>query len=69
MFDKELLKRMKYSRCECPVDVRPSLGIVNGVCPRHSGSRLLIDGVPVEIYGRVLEAKKKKVENTDSDRV
>lgn len=59
MFDEEILKRMSYSKCDCPPDYKKGLGIVNGICPNHDKSRLLLDGIPIEAYKKIMETKKK----------
>lgn len=53
---KEILTHLEYSACDCEVDYKPELHVVNGKCPNHPKSFLLVDGVPVEFYERV--AKK-----------
>lgn len=57
---KELLKHLKYSRCDCPIDFRKTIGVINGRCPRHSDSVLLVNGLPYEFYKAL---HKKNAEN------
>jgi hypothetical protein len=47
MFTEQVLKHLSY-KCGCPLDIRESLGIVNGICPTHSDGVLLFDGVPLK---------------------
>jgi hypothetical protein len=55
---KELLEHLSYSKCDCQIDYREELGIVNGVCPKHLGSVLMVNGVRMEAFKRALEQKK-----------
>lgn len=55
---KDLLERLSYSKCDCPVDYREEIGIVNGVCPKHPKSNLLVDGIRIEIYQKVMQQKR-----------
>lgn len=55
---KELLEYLSYSKCDCPIDYREELGIVNGVCPKHSGSVLMVNGVRMEVFKKRLEQQK-----------
>ena len=65
MLEKEVLERLSYKNCNCEIDVRNDIGIVNAICPNHYGSILMFDGVPVKDYLRLLE-KKKKLANKKS---
>lgn len=58
---KDLLERLSYSKCDCPVDYREELGIVNGVCPNHKDSVLTVNGIRMEVFQR--EMQKRKVDN------
>lgn len=61
---QDLVEYLNYSKCDCAVDYREDLGIVNGVCPKHSNSELLVKGVRVNVFLRELE--KKKLDKRDS---
>lgn len=52
MLNKEILDRLSYSKCDCPIDYRANLGVVNGICPKHPESKLLIDGTYAEAKRR-----------------
>lgn len=58
---KDLLEYLSYSKCDCPVDYREELGIVNGVCPVHKDSVLMVNGVRMEVFQR--EMQKRKLDN------
>lgn len=62
---KELLERLSYSKCDCPIDYREEIGIVNGVCPNHKDSVLMVDGVRMEVFQR--QARKKSFDRKPSD--
>lgn len=49
MLNKELLEVLSY-KCGCPLDIRESLGIVNGICPTHPKNKLLYDGMDLATY-------------------
>ena len=62
---KELIEHLSYNGCNCPVDFKEDLGIVNGVCPRHKKSVLLVKGVRVEVFLR--ELNKRKLDRKHSE--
>lgn len=64
---KELLSRLSYSACDCAIDYREEIGVVNGVCNNHDGSVLLVDGVRMEVYQQVL--KQKQLDDASRKRV
>jgi hypothetical protein len=55
---KDLLEYLSYSKCDCSVDYRETLGIVNGVCPHHKDSVLMVNGVRMEVFQK--EMKKRQ---------
>ncbi len=55
---KNLLEHLSYSECDCPVDYREELGIVNGVCPKHKGSVLLVNGIRMSVLLKLREQEK-----------
>lgn len=65
--EKDVLKRLSYSKCDCEVDYRPVIGIVNAICPRHENSRLLVDGVRIEHYQKMVRDKTKRLEKGYSE--
>lgn len=59
--EKEILTRLSYSKCDCDVDYRPEIGIVNGICPNHPDSKLLVDGVRIEHYQKMVREKADRL--------
>jgi hypothetical protein len=55
---EELLPHLKYSKCDCAIDYKADLGIVNGICPQHPKSVLLINGRNMEAHKRYIESRK-----------
>lgn len=55
---EQLLQNLKYSKCDCPIDYRESLGIVNGVCPNHKDSVLMVNGVRMEVFQKMMQKQK-----------
>ena len=49
------------------MDYRPEIGIINGVCPKHSNSKLLVDGIRLEHYQRMVKDKAKKLDKGYSE--
>lgn len=66
MFTEEILQHLSYT-CGCPLDVRKDIGVVNGKCPNHKKSTLLVDGMPIEAYKKFLEKKAKKFDTKSSE--
>lgn len=66
MLDKEVLEHLSYSKCDCPIDYKAELGIVNAVCPKHSNSTLLVDGIHIEIYSKMVKAGQKLAKKPNS---
>ena len=56
---KELLPHLSYSLCDCQIDYREELGIVNGQCKYHPNSKLMVDGVRMEVYLKALKEKQR----------
>jgi hypothetical protein len=67
MFTEEVLEKLSY-KCGCQLDVKPALGIINGLCPNHPENKLLFDGMPLETYKAFLQAKKKKLDRDKSSK-
>lgn len=65
--EKEILNRLSYSKCSCPIDYRETIGIVNGVCPKHEKSKLLVDGVRIELYQKIVASQVKEQEEKKFD--
>lgn len=63
--EKELLKALKYSACDCAIDYKEKLGIVNGICPNHSNSHLMINGIRADAIQKL--KPKKKLDNKISE--
>jgi hypothetical protein len=55
---KEILDKLSYSKCACPIDYREEIGIVNGVCPKHKDSVLMVNGVRMEVYMKAMQQRK-----------
>lgn len=66
MFTEEVLNHLSY-KCECPLDIKKDLGVVNGICPNHPDNKLLFDGMDLNTYKAFLESKKKKLAKTTSE--
>lgn len=62
MFTEEILQHLSY-KCGCPLDIRESMGVVNGICPKHPKNKLLFKGLDLRTFQSLLKAKKKKLEN------
>lgn len=54
---EEMLKHLSYKGCDCPIDRRENVGIINGFCPIHRGG-LLFDGIPIETYKKLLAQRE-----------
>lgn len=65
--EKDILNRLSYSKCDCKIDYRPEIGVVNGVCPKHENSRLLVDGVRIEHYQKSIREKTKRFDKGYSE--
>ena len=65
MFTEEVLAHLSYE-CECPLDIKEDLGIVNGVCPKHPKNVLLFDGITIEAYKKNLIENRKKLDRKHS---
>lgn len=57
---KDIIEHLQYDKCDCPVDYREGLEVVNGECPNHLNSKLLVDGVRIDIYAKVKSRLDKK---------
>jgi len=66
MFTENVLSHLSY-KCECPLDIKKDLGIVNGICPNHPENKLLFDGMDLKAYKTFLEKKKNKLAKTNSE--
>lgn len=62
MVIEEMLKHLKYSKCNCEVDYKKDLGIINGQCPVHAKSMLLVDGLRVEAFIKLKKLDRKASE-------
>lgn len=54
---EEIIDKLRYSKCDCPIDYKEELGIVNGVCPKHAHSVLLVNGVRLEVLKKAVDRK------------
>ncbi len=55
---KDLIAYLNYGKCDCDVDYREEIGVVNGVCPKHPNSELMVKGVRVGVFLKELEKRK-----------
>jgi len=64
MFTEEVIKRLSYA-CGCPLDIKKTIGVVNGICPKHPKNTLLFDGMDLKAYQALLKSKLDKEKSKD----
>jgi hypothetical protein len=55
---KDLLEKLSYSECNCPIDYEEELGLVRGICPAHKNSILMVNGIRMEVFQKLVERRK-----------